>query len=67
MRIKLIEELPMATSAELYQLSWVYVQAASGMSFALASSAHFAAIAHGSNSSMRLLGWSAMRSRTWRR
>lgn len=23
MRIKLIEELPMATSAELYQLSWV--------------------------------------------
>ena len=26
MRIKLIEELPMATSAELYQLSWVIEQ-----------------------------------------
>jgi hypothetical protein len=26
MRIKLIEELPMATSAELYQLSWVIDQ-----------------------------------------
>ena len=26
MRIKLIEDLPMATSAELYQLSWVIEQ-----------------------------------------
>jgi len=35
------------------------VQAACGMSFALASSTHFAATAQGSNSSMRLLGASA--------
>ena len=26
MRIKLIEDLPMATSAELYQLSWIIEQ-----------------------------------------
>ena len=42
-------------------------QAAIGNSCAQASSAHFAATAHGSSSSMRLLGWSAKRSRTWHR
>jgi len=42
-------------------------QAASGMSFAPASASHFAATTQGSNSSVRLIGWSAMRSRTWHR